>query len=670
MATIGKQYVQVVPSAEGIGSKLSSLLSGPSNEAGNSAGLSIGSAIKGALAAAGIGVVLKKAITEGADLQQSIGGVETLFKDSAGAIEKYAADAYKTAGLSANGYMETATGFAASLVSSLKGNTEAAAESANMAITDMADNSNKMGTAMDSIQMAYQGFAKQNYTMLDNLKLGYGGTKTEMERLLQDASKLSGQKYDISNLNDVYSAIHVIQGELGITGTTAKEAATTISGSWSSLKSAASNFLGNLTLGNDIKPSLNALVDTASTFLFQNLIPAVVNIIACLPDALISVITNGLPKFLQSGADLVSNIINGLQNGFPQLLQTIEQAVTVMHQYIIDDLPNILQNGVDMITNFATGMLNNMPTIIQTIGNILMTLVQSILQALPQIMDAGTQLINNMANGQNNAIPQIISSIGTILSNLLNCIMNNLPTILQSGIQLIGALAQGLLNNLPTIISSIAQVLVQLLKTIGEHLPELLEKGIEMIGEIAAGLIQAIPQLIEDLPQIFDSIRDAFGQVDWGELGMNILTGIGNGLLSAVGNIGNVVSQVAGDIWDGFTDFFGIHSPSRKGKWGGQMIDKGFALGISGNTEMMVNAAHDASQETLDAMMIKPSDVDTGMFYSGSDAASLKNAAGSSANGFTQNNNYYSPKALDASESARLTKISTRNMVLSLKGAK
>ena len=283
MATeIAQAYVQLIPSARGITGKIQSILNPEASAAGQSAGQSLGSSmmatLKKVIVAAGIGKAFKATLNEGAALQQSLGGIETLFKSSADKVKGYANEAYKTTGLSANAYMENVTGFSASLLQSLGGDTNKAAETANMAMIDMSDNANKMGTSMESIQMAYQGFAKQNYTMLDNLKLGYGGTKQEMERLLKDAQKLTGVKYDINNLSDVYSAIHAIQENLDITGTTAKEAASTFSGSFESMKAAAQNVLGKLALGENILPSLHALLKTTSTFLFDNFLPMVGNI--------------------------------------------------------------------------------------------------------------------------------------------------------------------------------------------------------------------------------------------------------------------------------------------------------------------------------------------------------------------------------------------------------
>ncbi|CMX79685.1 PblA [Streptococcus pneumoniae] len=274
-------------------------------------------AVSGVIAAAGIGKAIRASINEGAALQQSLGGVETLFKDSADKVKGFANEAYKTTGLSANAYMENVTGFSASLLQSLGGDTDKAAETANMAMIDMSDNANKMGTSMESIQLAYQGFAKQNYTMLDNLKLGYGGTKQEMQRLLADAEKLTGVKYDINNLSDVYSAIHTIQENLDITGTTAREAATTFTGSFESMKSAAQNVLGKLSLGEDIQPALQALMETTSTFLFGNLIPMIGNILKQIPILILGGIKGVFSGIFGEGlGSIMGSIVTALGSAF------------------------------------------------------------------------------------------------------------------------------------------------------------------------------------------------------------------------------------------------------------------------------------------------------------------------------------------------------------------
>ncbi len=362
MATeIAQAYVQLIPSARGITGKIQSILDPEASAAGQSAGQSLGSSLVGVMtkviAAAGIGKAFSAAISEGAALQQSLGGIETLFKGSADKVKGYANEAYKTTGLSANAYMENVTGFSASLLQSLGGDTNKAAETANMAMIDMSDNANKMGTSMGSIQLAYQGFAKQNYTMLDNLKLGYGGTKQEMERLLKDAEKLTGVKYDINNLSDVYNAIHAIQENLDITGTTAKEAASTFSGSFESMKAAAQNVLGKLALGENILPSLHALLKTTSTFLFDNFLPMVGNIFS------------GLGLVLTEGISQIASQLFG--DAFGSAVYSQLSRVTGIFQTFFDMIFGSLskQDNIDILTmlGFSEGAANQIVNIADNI---------------------------------------------------------------------------------------------------------------------------------------------------------------------------------------------------------------------------------------------------------------------------------------------------------------
>ena len=362
MATeIAQAYVQLIPSARGITGKIQSILDPEASSAGQSAGQSLGSSLVSVMtkviAAAGIGKAFSAAISEGAALQQSLGGIETLFKGSADKVKEYANEAYKTTGLSANAYMENVTGFSASLLQSLGGDTNKAAETANMAMIDMSDNANKMGTSMGSIQLAYQGFAKQNYTMLDNLKLGYGGTKQEMERLLNDAQKLTGVKYDINNLSDVYNAIHAIQENLDITGTTAREAATTFTGSFESMKAAAQNVLGKLTLGEDILPSLHALLKTTSTFLFDNFLPMVGNIFS------------GLGLVLTEGISQIASQLFG--DAFGSAVYSQLSRVTGIFQTFFDMIFGSLskQDNIDILTmlGFSEGAANQIVNIADNI---------------------------------------------------------------------------------------------------------------------------------------------------------------------------------------------------------------------------------------------------------------------------------------------------------------
>lgn len=377
MATeLGKAYVQIIPSAKGISGMIQKEMGGEVASAGVSAGESLGSKMVGALkavvVAAGIGKAIGAALSEGAALQQSLGGIETLFKDSADKVKGFANEAYKTTGLSANKYMENVTGFSASLLQSLGGATNKAAETANMAMIDMSDNANKMGTSMESIQMAYQGFAKQNYTMLDNLKLGYGGTKQEMQRLLADAEKLTGVKYNINNLSDVYSAIHAIQENLDITGTTAKEAASTFTGSFESMKAAAQNVLGKLAIGENILPSLRALLDTTSTFLFNNFLPMLGNIFSGLGVVLSEGISNVVSQVF---GESIGNAVNGQLSRVVGIFQTFFDMIfgSLNREDNVDILEALgfSKSAANQIVNIAENIRITVVNIGSAIGDIL-----------------------------------------------------------------------------------------------------------------------------------------------------------------------------------------------------------------------------------------------------------------------------------------------------------
>ncbi len=490
MATeLAKAYVQIIPSAQGISGKIQQAIDPEAEPAGASFGSKLVGKLKGIIATAAIGKALGTAISEGANLEQSLGGIETLFKDSADKVKANAANAYRTAGMSANDYMELTTSFSASLLSSLSNDTSKAADVADMAMTDMSDNANKMGTNMEDIKNAYQGFAKQNYTMLDNLKLGYGGTKTEMERLLSDAQKITGVKYDINNLSDVYSAIHVIQGQLDITGTTAKEAATTISGSFASMKAAAQNVMGQITLGMDIKPALSALAETMTTFLVGNLLPAVWNVISALPGALVTFIQTATPQLATALMQFVPEIASQVQTALPQMYEMANGMLLQITTAIQTNLPGLLQQGVSIVTNIANGILQN--------------------------------------------IPQLLAMAATLMANFENAIWSALPLVLAAGGKLILNLVNGIISNLPQIATAAAQAVAKMTATIGQNLPQVLQSGIEIIGKLAAGLIRAIPSLIAQIPQIISGIRSAFSNVDWWTIGHNIIQGIANGLRNA-----------------------------------------------------------------------------------------------------------------------------------------
>lgn len=394
MATeLGKAYVQIIPSAKGISGMIQKEMGGEVASAGVSAGESLGSkmmgAVSGIIAAAGIGKAIGASINEGAALQQSLGGVETLFKDSADKVKGFANEAYKTTGLSANAYMENVTGFSASLLQSLGGDTDKAAETANMAMIDMSDNANKMGTSMESIQLAYQGFAKQNYTMLDNLKLGYGGTKQEMQRLLADAEKLTGVKYDINNLSDVYSAIHAIQENLDITGTTAREAATTFTGSFESMKAAAQNVLGKIAIGENVTPALESLLETTRTFLFGNFLPMIGNILSGLG----VVLTEGLSSlasqlFGDAFGSAVYDQIGRVTGIFQTFFDMIFGSMDKEGNFEILDALGFSEDAANQIINIADNIRVTFENIGSAIGDVI-SIVADFVGDLLGIQDGG-----------------------------------------------------------------------------------------------------------------------------------------------------------------------------------------------------------------------------------------------------------------------------------------
>lgn len=448
MPDVGTAYLQIVPSMDGVPGSIRRGLGGEADAAGVMAGGRISGKIKGALAASGIGAALgaglAKSIKTGANLEQAIGGIETLFKDSADQMIKNADNAFRTAGISANTYMEQATSFSASLLQSLDGDTQKAAKAADQAIIDMSDNANKMGTNIQDIQNAYQGFAKQNYTMLDNLKLGYGGTKTEMERLLADAEKISGQKYDINNLSDVYEAIHVIQEEMDITGTTSKEAASTLSGSFSSMKAAAENFLGDLALGRNVGPAMVDLAESAGTFLFDNLLPAIGRVFASLPQAISALIQTGLPKFMASGSEMVTGLVSGIQAAAPQLAKKIPELVQQGMDAISQNLPNIMAKGRDMIVGLVQGITSNLPAFIDAVANIASKIREFLKQNQPKIAAEGGKLIGQLAVGLIKNLPKIIVAVAKLGLTIISTILKNIPVMLKTGKTLVFNFAKGL----------------------------------------------------------------------------------------------------------------------------------------------------------------------------------------------------------------------------------
>jgi phage-related protein len=607
MSNLGKAYVQVIPSAKGIKGQLSNIFGSEGNSAGTSFGTSLIGKVKGLIAAAGIGKALGDSLFAGANLQQSLGGIETLFKDSADIVIKNADQAYRTAGMSANRYMETVTGFSASLLQGLSGDTEKAAAVADMALTDMADNANKMGTSMELIQNAYQGFAKQNYTMLDNLKLGYGGTKTEMERLLADAQKLTGIKYDISNLSDVYEAIHVIQEEMGITGTTALESAATFTGSLASMKAAFSDLLANLATGRDIRGSLDALSETVFIFAQDNLFPMVGNIFAELPTVLesalsmairgLNLVANNADAIVQMGIDLVTGIGTAIISAAPYLLEAALRIVSALGNALLSaDWAAI---GSTTISALRDNLDLAAGEILGTDGNIVQSVLTAITTHLPNLLSGGSSMVVSVVNGLLQQLPFLLQTGGQLAEQLISTLISFAPEILSAGVTLVLNLANGLIQNLPAVITSAISILGQLIATILSHLPQLLESGISLIGQLAAGLIQAIPQVLAAIPQIINSIVSTFKGWNWREIGSNIVSGIANGISSGASAIISAAQSAARAALNAAKRFLGIASPSKVMRdQVGKFIPEGMAIGIEANTKPLTDAMHDLSDLT------------------------------------------------------------------------
>ncbi|MBF9605683.1 phage tail protein [Streptococcus pseudopneumoniae] len=589
MATeLGKAYVQIIPSAKGISGMIQKEMGGEVASAGVSAGESLGSkmigAVSGIIAAAGIGKTIGASINEGAALQQSLGGVETLFKDSADKVKGFANEAYKTTGLSANAYMENVTGFSASLLQSLGGDTDKAAETANMAMIDMSDNANKMGTSMESIQLAYQGFAKQNYTMLDNLKLGYGGTKQEMQRLLSDAEKLTGVKYDMNNLSDVYSAIHAIQENLDITGTTAREAATTFTGSFESMKAAAQNVLGKLSLGEDIQPALQSLLETTSTFLFGNLIPIIGNILKQIPNLILGGIKGVFSGIFGEGLGSIMggivtalgsaflafkafSAVTGLLSGIPAILTTIKTAVTGLFtamsanpigiaiaaiaaltaglvyfftqtemgrqiwQGFMDWFSGVWQSVAPVLTEVWNGIVETATTV----WNNMMAVVAPIIQAVVDFIRSVWDGISLWWTENQGLIQQTFTTVWNAIQTVIQTVMPIIQSIIETAMNILAPFIETTWNNICTVVTTVW---------------ELIKIAIQTAMDVIGGIIKAVMAIING---------------DWGTA-WNAIKGVGEAIwkgLSAAGkaifdsfaqilsNIWSTIKSVASSAWEG-----------------------------------------------------------------------------------------------------------------------
>lgn len=587
-------------------------------------GSAVNTAVKASAAAvgaasAGVAALGTACINAYADYEQLVGGVETLFKDSADTIQTFADNAYKTAGLSANEYMETVTSFSASLLQSLDGDTEKAAAAADLAITDMADNANKMGTAMESIQNAYQGFAKQNYTMLDNLKLGYGGTKEEMQRLLADAEKLSGVKYDLSSYADIVEAIHVIQTEMGITGTTAKEASTTIQGSVASMKAAWANLMvGMADDTQNFDMLLSNFIESIGT-VADNLLPR------------IGIVIEGMGK-------LVAGLAPEIASALPTLTNEL--------------LPNLVELGVQSISALVQGIQENGDSLAAGALSIVGTLAEGIAELLPMVADTAASLVVSLADGLTESLPDIIPIAIETISTLVENLTENANTIIDAGIQIILALGEGLIAALPQLIETVPQIVINIANVINDNAPKLVDTALYLITRLAVGLVQAIPTLVANIPKIIEAIVAAFMAFQWLNLGKQLIDGVANGvkkagesmataakntfskfksklagvevaselknigkyiidgivggIKSSLSKIANVAGKIKDTLLSKLKGLFRIASPSKLMKEEvGAYIGEGIAVGIEESGQMAVDAAEDVADKIADTLTQK-----------------------------------------------------------------
>lgn len=523
-------------------------------------------------AATGMAALTKASIAQYAEYEQLVGGVDTLFKTASDKVQEYAANAYKTAGMSANEYMDTVTSFSASLLQSLGGDTEKAAQKADQAITDMADNANKMGTGMEMIQNAYQGFAKQNYTMLDNLKLGYGGTKEEMERLLADAEKLSGQKFDISSYSDIVDAIHVVQTEMGITGTTAKEATSTIQGSVSAAKSAWSNLITGIAADNaDLDTLIGNFVSSVETAA-GNIIPRV------------SVILGGISQLVTSASTtIIPMVITTITDNLPALLQAAVALVGALGQGIIDSLPAITQAAIDILFFLANGLIENLPTLIDGIVQVTLTIVQMLTSPdfLTQLIETAILLIMTLAQGLIDAIPQLIAAVPMIIGNLLAAIIVELPNIIQMGIDLLFALIDGIIKCIPELVAAVPTLIIAFVNGIVNNLDKIILAAPQIIVSLITGIIGAIPELIAAVPRVIAAIADTIRNYDWGGIGRNIVQGLKDGIAGMWDNIKDWFNEKVNSLVGGVKRILGIHSPSKVFAGIGGFMAEGLGEGFS-----------------------------------------------------------------------------------------
>ena len=521
--------------------------------------------------------VAMDALDQVSSMEQNIGGVQKLFGENAQAVVDNANQAFRTAGMSANQYMETVTGFSASLIAGLGGDTEAAVSIADRAITDMSDNANTFGTDISSIQMAYQGFAKQNYTMLDNLKLGYGGTKEEMQRLIADASQMSTEMdklgvsvdADSMSFDNIINAISVMQKHLNIAGTTANEASGTIEGSVNSLKAAWDNFLAGTLDGE----SLAEIAYDAMNNIFNAFMEIVPRLAA------------ELPTFIELvggfGLELAQTLINTIGEQLPEFLAKGQELILNLAQGLAEGIPNATESLLSMITSFTEWLASDGGT---------------------SMIDSGMKLLESIVTGLSNALPVLVEYIPQIILNIVTALANNLPRLMEMGVNMIVSLLTGIIATIPQLIEQFPNM-IKTIFTIWKS-TNWLSLGLHLITAILKGITQLINAIPDLLKQIGNSAMDTFKSIDWLSLGSHVIDGIVDGIKDGISAVADAAREVAEAALSAAKSFLGIHSPSRAFKEQvGLQSDAGQAEGMIENADLVEDAAREVSQKALDASM-------------------------------------------------------------------
>lgn len=538
----------------------------------------LGAAAKAGVAAvAAVGtatiVIGKTALDAYSNYEQLVGGIDTLFKASSGKMQQYAANAYQTAGVSANRYMEISTSFAAALISSLGGNTEAAADMANTAITDMSDNANKLGTSLETVQEAYMSLSRGNYEMLDSLKLGYGGTKSELERLLSDAEKFSAAQgkvrdFSVDSYSDIVEAIHIVQDEMGITGTTAEEAATTIEGSVNMAKAAWENWLTGL---GDEDADMGALTDQ----LVQSVVTAGENIIPRFGEIMSNLVTTVTTYAPQVGAAIMSGIS---QLDFTSIGQTASDLILMLVDGIVQNLPMLASAALEIVMALGQGLIENGPQILELLGQLLLQLANFIIANVPNILDAAVQFFGMLTQGVAQNAPTIIATLLNLLGQLVAQVISWAGQMLSNAINAGAQFLSGLMGQLGQLPGQITSFFAGVISTV-----------IGWVSQFASNATSAATQFASNLINGLASIP---GKVT--SIGANIIQGLVNGVIGAAGNLINAVKGAVGDAIEGAKNLLGIKSPSRVFREIGQYTMQGAALGVDDNADLLLQSTDNA----------------------------------------------------------------------------